>query len=73
MAEINHEEIFQEFCDWNPELASKVVAHAPWGSTSIVIWISNEMTYKVKRHAAGKFTMQTVTQDDIDKKFGYKD
>lgn len=73
MAEMTHDEIFEEFRNWNPEMAPKVIYYAPWGSTSIVIWLDNDQAYKVKRHAPDRFTMQTVTQDDIDKKFGYKD
>ena len=65
-----HEDIYEEFCKWSPEHAKMVKGYAPWGSTSIVIWLNSGMMYKVKRHGEGKFVMQTVTKADVDKKFG---
>lgn len=62
-------EIYNEFCRWSPEHAKMVTDYRPWGSTSIVIWLSNGMAYKVKRCAANKFIMQKVSEDDIKKKF----
>lgn len=67
---MTHEELYKEFCKWSPEHAKMVKDYAPWGSTSIVIWLDNGMMYKVKRHDKGKFVMQTLTKADIDKKFG---
>jgi hypothetical protein len=70
MAEITWGEIYAEFCNWNTQIGAKVIDYRPWGSTSIVVWLNNGQAYKVKRHASDRFTMQIVTQDDIDKKFG---
>lgn len=64
-----HEEIYEEFKEWSPEHAVMVTKYKPWGSTSIIIWLNNGMTYKVKRFAPGKFIMQMVSKEDIDKKF----
>lgn len=71
MAEITYGELFEEFCAWNPILAHKIDDYRPWGSTSIVIWLNNGFTYKVKRYAPNRFIMQAVSQDDINKKFGW--
>lgn len=46
-----------------------VVDYRPWGSTSIVVWLNNGQAYKCKRHAADRFTMQMVSEEDIKKKF----
>lgn len=70
MAEITHGEIYVEFCNWYPEIGAQTIDYKPWGSTSIVIWLDNGMKYKVKRHASDRFTMQTVSDDDINKKLG---
>lgn len=67
---ITHDEILKRFYDWNPEVASKIINHKPWGSTSIVIWLNNGLSYKVKLHDSGNFTMQVVSKEDINKKFG---
>ena len=70
MAEITWGEIYKEFCEWSPEHAAKVKDYRPWGSTSIVIWLENGQSYKVKRYAPGRFTMQPLTMADIRKKYG---
>lgn len=70
MVEITWGEIYKEFCEWSPRHAEMVVDYRPWGSTSIVVWFDNGQAYKVKRHAPGRFTMQMVSKDDINKKFG---
>jgi hypothetical protein len=44
--------------------------YKPWGSTSIVIWLNNGCAFKVKRHASDRFTVQTVSKQDINKKYG---
>lgn len=64
-----HEEIFKEFREWSPEHAKLIKDYRPWGSTSIVVWLEGGYAYKVKRHAPGKFTMQFVSKEDIEKKF----
>lgn len=40
------------------------------GSTSICVWLNNGQAYKCKRHAADRFTMQVVSEEDIKKKYG---
>ncbi len=70
MAEITYGEIYVEFCNWNPEIGAKIIDYRPWGHTSIAIWLDNGMKYKIKRHAPGRFTMQMVSEDDINKKYG---
>ena len=69
MITLTHEQIFEEFCKWSPQYASMVVDYKPWGSTSIVVWLSNGHAYKVKCHATGRFTIQTVSKEDINRKF----
>ena len=68
--ELTYGEIYVEFCNWNPEVGAMTIDYRPWGSTSIVIWLENGMAYKVKRHAHDRFTMQSVSEADINKKFG---
>lgn len=63
-----HQKIYNDFCKWSPEYARMIVDYGPWGSTSIVIWLNNGMAYKVKKHMSGKFTMQVVSKEDINKK-----
>ena len=40
------------------------------GHTSILVWLNNGQAYKCKRHAADRFTMQLVSEEDIKKKYG---
>ena len=63
-------DIYKDFCNWSPKHAAMVVDYRPWGHTSILVWLNNGQAYKCKRHAAGKFTMQFVSEDDIKKKYG---
>lgn len=65
-----YKELFEEFCEWSPELAPKVAYYRPWGGASIAIWLKNGFIYKVKRYAPNKFVMQMMTEDDVNKKFG---
>lgn len=60
-----HQRIFSEFCEWSPTHASMVVDYGPWGSNSIVVWLNNGIAYKIKKHAPHRFTMQTVSEEDI--------
>lgn len=69
---ITYGEIYKEFCEWSPEHAEKVVDYRPWGSTSIVVWLSTGYAYKCKRLGPGKFIMQMVSEEDIKKKYGIK-
>lgn len=66
---ITHEEIYEKFCFWSPQHAKMVKDYAPWGSTSIVIWLNNGQAYKVKYIEGDKFIMQPVLKADIEKKF----
>lgn len=63
-------QIYKEFCEWSPAHAKMIVDYRPWGSTSIVVWLNNGQAYKCKRHAADRFTMQLVSEEDINKKYG---
>ena len=63
-----HQRIFSEFCEWSPTHASMVVDYGEGGSTSIVVWLNNGIIYKVKRHAPHKFTMQVLSNEDVNKK-----
>lgn len=70
MNKSTYKEIYDDFYSWNPELGSKVIDYEPWGSTSIVIWLNNGMIYKVKRYEHDKFVLQTLSKEDVDRKFG---
>ena len=72
MAELTHEEIYKELCDWNPQFALGIMYYRPWGSTSIAVWHKSGFTYKIKRYGPNVFIMQTLSEDDIKKKFGLK-
>ena len=63
-------DIFKDFCNWSPEHAAMVVDYRPWGHTSILVWLNNGQAYKCKRHAADRFIMQLVSEEDIRKKYG---
>lgn len=70
MTELTFGEVFNEFCAWSPEHAAFVTHYQPWGRNSILVWFSNGYAYKVKYYAKDRFTMQAVSQEDINKKFG---
>lgn len=70
MENLTHNRIYEEFCIWSPMHAEMVVRWKPWGSTSIVVWLRNGQAYKCKRHAVGKFTIQMVSEEDIERKLG---
>lgn len=70
MSELTYGEFYKEFCDWPPKHAKMVTDYRPWDNMSIVVWLSNGQVYKVKRQAPGRFTMQSVSKADTDKKFG---
>lgn len=70
MSELTYGELYKEFCDWSPKHAKMVTDYKPWGNMSIEVWLSNGQAYKVKRQAPGRFTMQSVSKADIDKKLG---
>lgn len=61
--------IYSDFCKWSPEHAKMVEDYKPWGTNSIAVWLKNGQVYKVKRHAPGRFTMQSLSKEDIAKKY----
>lgn len=63
-------DIYKDFCNWSPERAAMVVDYRPWGHASILVWLTNGQAYKCKRHAADRFTIQFVSEEDIKKKYG---
>lgn len=66
---VYYHEIYQEFCEWSLEHAKMVEDYKPWGTNSIAVWLKNGQVYKVKRHAPGRFTMQSLSKEDIAKKY----
>lgn len=70
MAQKSTTQLLAEFCKWSPQHADMIVKYRPWGSTSFCIWLKNGMTFKVKYIGDGKFVMQSVSQVDIEKKYG---
>lgn len=72
MAEITYGELYKEFCEWSPEHAAMVKDYRPWGTNSIAVWLNNGMIYKVKRYDKNHFHMQTLSEDDVNKKYGLK-
>lgn len=70
MDEITYGELYKEFCEWSPKRANMVKDYRPWGSHSIIVWLTDGHAYKVKRLAPGKLIMQLLSKEDIDKKFG---
>lgn len=65
-----HKEIYEKFCKWSPVHANMIRIWKPWGSTSICVWLNNGMKYKVKHHGGNVFTMQSLSDEDIRKKYG---
>lgn len=66
-----HKKIYKDFCEWSPDYAAMVIDYKPWGHTSIVVWLSNGYAYKVKQHAHDRFTMQMVSEADIERKLDF--
>lgn len=67
---MTHQEIYYKFCKWSPIHANMVKEWKPWGSSSICVWLTNGMMYKVKHYMGGAFIMQTLSDEDIRKKYG---
>lgn len=63
-------EIFLKFSKWSPEHAEMVVSFRQWGSRSLYVKLRNGMQYKVKCVTDTDFVMQTVSDEDVKKKFG---
>ena len=64
-----HEQIYERFCEAEPDMAKHICEYKPWGSKAIVIWLDGGAAYKVK-DIGGKFIKQMVSADDIRKKYG---
>ena len=69
-SKLTWDDIYNEFCKWDPECATNIVIYKPWGSTSIVVWLDNGQAYKIKYQAPDRFNVQMLSKEDIDKKFG---
>jgi len=67
---MTHEELYKKFCNGSPGHANRVTEYRPWGKTSIVVWLTNGMAYKVKYIDDSHFIMQMLTEEDIKKKYG---
>lgn len=67
MDKLTCEEIYKDFCDWSPDYASMIVSYRSWGSSSIIVWLTNGKMYKCKRRAKDWFTMQIMSYEDIKK------
>ena len=69
--EITYGELYKEFCEWSPEHAKMVEDYRLWGKNSIIVWFKFKggHAYKVKRCAPGRFIMQPLSKEDINKKF----
>ena len=63
-------ELYAKFKAWNPEMDKMVLDYRQWGSNSLCIWLYNGMKYKAKLYDGNKFIMQTVTDEDVKRKFG---
>lgn len=72
IGKVHYFKILQEFKKWSPEHAKMITYYRPWGSNSIAVWLDNDMVYKVKRHAPNRFTMQSLSEQDIAKKYNLK-
>ena len=70
MTELTYEEIYKEFCEWSPEHAKMAKDYRPWGNNSILVWLNNGMSFKVKYFDSNHFVMQMVSKEDIRKKYG---
>lgn len=68
-AEYNYLKIFKEFCNWNPIYGNMAKDYKPWGVNSILVEFKNGMHFKVKRHGFNNFVVQSVSEDDINKKY----
>lgn len=66
---MSHKEIYDKFCEWSPVYAKMVVGYKPWGSTSIAVWLTSGLVFKVKLYDGHKFIMQTLSKEDINKKY----
>lgn len=63
-------ELYQKFCEAEPDMAKQICDYRPWGRNSIVIWLDGGTAYKVK-DIGGKFVKQLVSADDIKRKYGF--
>ena len=63
-------ELYNKFCEDEPDMAKQICDYRPWGRNSIVIWLDGGIAYKVK-DIGGKFVKQLVSADDIKRKYGF--
>lgn len=63
-------ELYNKFCEDEPDMAKQICDYRPWGRNSIVIWLDGGTAYKVK-DIGGKFVKQLVSADDIKRKYGF--
>lgn len=63
-------ELYNRFCEAEPDTAKHICDYRPWGSKAIVIWLDGGAAYKVKDIGGGKFIKQLVSAEDIRKKYG---
>lgn len=66
---MTHGELYQKFCSAVPDVAKRISDYRPWGQNSIVIWLDDDTAYKVK-YIGGKFVKQSVSAEDIERKYG---
>lgn len=64
-----HNKLFKLFKNWNPGMAEMVIEYKPWGRNSLCIWLRNGMIYKAKYYGENKFVMQTVSEEDVKRKY----
>lgn len=61
--------MYDKFKNWNPKMAEMVVNWRPWGSYSICLWLRNGMIYKARYYGENRFIMQTITEEDVNRKY----
>lgn len=67
---MTHEEIYKAFHKWSPGHGRLCTDYKPWGSSSIIVRLQGGLKYKVKHHGGKVFTMQVISDEDIEKKLG---
>lgn len=67
---MDQKELFELFKKWNPGMARMIVNYKQWGHSSICLWLRNGMLYKAKYYPVNKFVMQTLTKEDVERKYG---
>ena len=65
-----HKQIYERFCEVEPETAKHICEYKPWSSKAIVIWLDGGTAYKIIKDTGSKLIKQLVSADDIRKKYG---